>query len=236
MFLAAGEFGYACIDSFANTFIEISLNFPFPWSDASDSDEMPTSTTLASIGVSALAVILTFEALVDGSDVLDAWRFTCTLAVLCSRGIASSTGSSTMRLHFGFTARDALCIAFADAFSVGYLPFGVAFPFNGAGYPSLEVEVELSLELDRLLAAFCFPASAFAFARAFPAFFSFSSLSFWQAAISAFISLPLEGTGEGVLGVLGTVVLPYLSLRFKGCEGICRAKSCRNPSTQSVSN
>ena len=88
-----------------------------------------------------------------------------------------------------------LVVAFAGPFTVGTLPLGDSFAFNGGCSRSLELDVQLSLELGCLLATFCFPHSAFAFANALLALFSFSfsfSTSFLRAAIRAFISFPLR--------------------------------------------
>ena len=86
-----------------------------------------------------------------------------------------------MRLPLGFSPWDGLGIAFAGAYCVGSCRFGAACTFNGACSHSLELEVFLSLEIEGLLAAFCFPASAFAFAWGFLALFYFSFyFSYWR--------------------------------------------------------
>ena len=86
-------------------------------------------------------------------------------------GNSSCADSSSVRLHFGFAGEDALAIAFAGAFSVGSLPFRVAFSFPGRCSPSLEPEVDISHELDGFVTTFCIPAFAFVFARGVAALF-----------------------------------------------------------------
>ena len=149
------------MDNFANSIIENSFNFHFSGSDASDSDERPTYSSLGSLGVGILAVTITFEALVDGCDVRDAWRFTGPTVLLWGGGIAFSAGSYSERLPFAFMARSALGGAFVGPLCVSTLPLGETFFFNGACSRSLALEVELSLELDCLPTTICFPASAF---------------------------------------------------------------------------
>ena len=69
MFITTGTFGYALLDILLNSFIEISFILPFAGSAASESDELPNSFSLISLGVGALAValavMLTFEVLVE---------------------------------------------------------------------------------------------------------------------------------------------------------------------------
>ena len=95
-----------------------------------------------------LPVRLTFEALVEGCDVCDAWPFTRPACQLSGGGIARLTGYSSVRLLLGLGAGRLLGVAFAGAFCVGSLPFELPFPFSGGCSPSLEVVVVLSLELD----------------------------------------------------------------------------------------
>lgn len=75
MFITAGTFGYAFIVNLLNSFIGISYYLLFLGSAASDSDELPTCSTLATLGGALLAVTLTFPVLLDSCDVRDASPF-----------------------------------------------------------------------------------------------------------------------------------------------------------------
>ena len=68
-------FFYAFHDSFANLFIEISFNFDFAGRDPFESNELPSSMNLASLGEGALPITLTFETLLEGCTGRDALRF-----------------------------------------------------------------------------------------------------------------------------------------------------------------
>ena len=163
MGITGGTLGYAFLDALPNSDIEISFTLPSAASDAYDSALVSTSFSLASLGVSALAITLTFEAVVERCDVRDASHFTRPTAVLSDGTMSTSTGSSIVRLPFSFARNNALCATFDAAFSVGTWPFSVPFPFNGGCSPSRELEAELSLQVGGLGIAFSFRLSASAF-------------------------------------------------------------------------
>ena len=107
MFITAGTFESPFPDILFNKFIEISFNLLVSGNDASDSDELSTST-LDPLDVGALTVTLTLEVLGEGCGIRDAWRLTRQTLVLCGGGIATSTGSSSARFPLGFAAGDGL--------------------------------------------------------------------------------------------------------------------------------
>ena len=91
--------------------------------DASDSDVVHPSFSLASLGGGTIAVALTFEVFPEGTHVLNPWRFTLPIVLLCDGGMPTSARLSKLHSLFGL-AGQVLEIAFGCLFSVGTLPFG----------------------------------------------------------------------------------------------------------------
>lgn len=90
-----------------NSFIEISFGLPVEWSDASDTDELLTSSTLASLGGCALSGTLTFTALTEDCDLRDSWRFTPPTDELGGGSVSTSAGFFSVRLPLRFATEGA---------------------------------------------------------------------------------------------------------------------------------
>ena len=123
MGITAGTLRFAFMDAFPNSFVEKSFPLPYAEIDASDTDVLPTSSSLASINVATVAVTITFKVHVEGSAVRDSgvsrvqrcysvlvacphinWFYNCALAFMprCRGHFRYPLRRHLQRMHFAF--------------------------------------------------------------------------------------------------------------------------------------